>query len=83
MRNFSIIIDEYKDSKIYDVFLSDGNKSLETIQGLNFFAATNQIDKFIIRYDLQKTDLITNNVYDENGYLLYTDQETLDEYARI
>lgn len=82
MRNFSIIVDEYKDSKFYDLFLSDGNKSLETKQGLNFFAATEQIEKFIIRYDLQKDDLITNNVYDENGYLLYSDQNTIDEYIK-
>lgn len=82
MRNFSIIVDEYKDNKFYDVILSDGNKSLETKQGLSFFAANYQIEKFIIRYDLQKTDLITNNVYNEEGYLLYSDQNTIDEYIR-
>jgi hypothetical protein len=77
-----IIIDEYKDSNIYDVFVSDGSNSIETVQGLTFFKANEQIEKFIIKYDLSGRDLITNNVYDDEGYLLTAITEPVKEFMQ-
>jgi hypothetical protein len=82
MRLFGIIVDEYKDCKFYDIFLSDGKKMIDIKQGLDFFTAQKQIENLMIKYALQKNDLITNNVYDSEGYLSYSEQETFDEYMR-
>lgn len=77
-----ILIDEYKGSNTYYVYVMDDNKQIEAQKHHKFFEAEAMIKHYIQKYNLSGDSLITNNVFDENNYLYMSDFNTIETFLK-
>jgi hypothetical protein len=73
-------VDSYKDLDLYDLFVNEGNKILEFVQGLENNHLNAAIEHYLNQYKLTEQTMITHNVYDENDYLLTSITQPLHEF---
>lgn len=78
-----ITIDQFEGSNKMDVYFIDTNKGngIEGLrEGLTHTEAYDYINELIIDHEMSDADLIRNNWYDSNEYLVDSEKMTIKEY---
>ena len=81
-----ITVDQFEGFDKMDVYFMDTENEegiQELQQGLSYTEACDYIDGLIVKHQLNETDLIRNNYFDNEEYLIKTDKMTIKEYQEM
>ena len=78
-----ITVDEYTNFNLVDVYFIDVENEVgmqDFKQGLTHEEAQEYINELITKYNMIETDIIRNNYFDQDEYLVQTEKMTIAEY---
>jgi hypothetical protein len=78
MNLLHITVDTFKGCNFFDIIITEGNIN-RIKQGIKLTEYERTIEKYMKLLNLNETDLMTFNFYDENEYLLYSEPRQLIE----
>jgi hypothetical protein len=78
MNALHITVDTFKGCNFFDIIITEGNLN-RIKQGIKLTEYNSTIEKYMKLLNLNETDLMTFNFYDENEYLLYSEPRQLKQ----
>jgi hypothetical protein len=78
MNNLHITIEQFKGCNFFDIIITEGNLN-RIKQGIKLTEYERTIEKYMKLLNLNETDLMTFNFYDENEYLLYSEPRPIKQ----
>jgi hypothetical protein len=78
MNNLHITIEQFKGCNFFDIIITEGNLN-RIKQGIKLTEYERTIERYMKLLNLNETDLMTFNFYDENEYLLYSEPRPIKQ----